>query len=136
MSMWLHLAKVDAAVAADVRSNPDLVDDLLDGAHPADETHGEDYRAVDQIAEGRADVEEGAADWREAYPWLGKATGEGGGEIDGTDFGYGPAFLLDADEVRQVADGLAAEGWSRFLELGPFYAKAAAEGKCVVGALI
>ncbi|WTW95096.1 YfbM family protein [Streptomycetaceae bacterium NBC_01309] len=136
MSMWLTLAKIDPALLPDVRSNPDLLDDLLNGDHPEDETHGEDYRTIDHIAEGRAEVEEGAADWREAYPWLGRATGHGSEEIEGDDFGYGPAFVLTPDEVRQVAEGLVGEGWSRFLELAPFLTRAAAEGKAVVGAVI
>ncbi|MFF5965097.1 hypothetical protein ACFY64_15430 [Streptomyces collinus] len=97
------------------------------------DSHGEDFRALGDIAGGRAEVEEGESDWRFAYPWLARATGHGCQVVEESEFGYGPAFVLTSDEVRQVAEGLVAEGWARFLGLGPFYASAAAEGKGVIG---
>lgn len=135
MSMWLTLAKIDPALLHDVHTKPDLAADLLNGSHPEAGSHGEDFRAIDQMATGRAEAEEGTTDWAAAYPWLGKATGHGCDVVEGQALGYGPAFVLTPDEVRQTAAGLASEGWSRFLGLAPFYATAATEGKAILGAI-
>ena len=143
MSMWLTLAKIAPPVLAEARQNPALIDALFSGGNdptllpqgfrPGADSHGEDFRALGDIAGGRAKAEEGESDWASAYPWLARATGHGCEAVEGYEFGYGPAFVLAPDEVRQVAEGMVTEGWARFLELGPFYASAAAEGKGVIG---
>jgi len=73
--------------------------------------------------------------------------------VEEFEFCYGPAFFLTPEEVRQVAQGLVAEGWTgdttagdwyqenedaeyendEFDDLGRFFAAAAAEGKAVIG---
>ncbi|WP_157968562.1 hypothetical protein [Streptomyces geranii] len=128
--MRLKLARIGPALLEAmreaVRPTPGLVGDLS--------FHGYDYRVLDAVAEGRAEAEEGTADWRTAYPWLARATGHGCATVEGYEFGYGPAFVLTPDEVRQVADGLRAEGWAgAFEDLDPFFAAAAAEGEAVIG---
>lgn len=143
MSLWLTLAKIAPPVLAEARQSPALIDALFSGGNdpallpqgfrPGLDSHGEDFRALGDTAEGRAEVEEGESDWRSAYPWLARATGHGCEVVEEYEFGYGPAFVLTPDEVRQVAKGLVGEGWARFLGLGPFYAAAAAEGKGVIG---
>ncbi|MEU3277384.1 hypothetical protein [Streptomyces antibioticus] len=133
MSMWLNLAKTDPVRLREARANPELIDALFDAESAEADLHEEDYRLLADIAEGRAAAEEGSADWSSAYPWLARATGQGCETVEEYDFGYGPAFLLTPDEVRRTADGLEREGWSRFLELSAYYAKAAAEGKGVIG---
>ncbi|MFF3940710.1 DUF1877 family protein [Streptomyces phaeofaciens] len=138
MSMWLNLAKTDPARLREARENPELIDALFsdeDDPEQAADLHEEDYRTLAEIAEGRAAAEEDSADWTSAYPWLARATGHGCETVEEYDFGYGPAFLLTPDEVRQVADGLEREGWTRFLELGPYYAEAATEGKGMIGGI-
>ncbi|MBB4705258.1 hypothetical protein [Sphaerisporangium siamense] len=76
------------------------------------------------------------------------AIGEiGENDIEGYEFGYGPAFVLDPAQVAAVAKGLMGEGWGfdpaqrdpegdayeGFEGLGPFYAAAARDGKASVG---
>lgn len=146
MSLWLTLAKIAPPVLAEARQNPALIDALFSGGkggndpalvphgfRPGADSHGEDFRVLADTAEGRAEVEEGESDWRSAYPWLARATGHGCEVVEEYEVGYGPVFVLAPDEVREVAKGLVAEGWARFVELGPFYASAAAEGKGVIG---
>ncbi|MDI2127562.1 hypothetical protein [Yinghuangia seranimata] len=132
MSIWLTLVKLDPAAADEARTRPESVAGLLDGTAGR---HAEDYRALGDIAEGRAETEEGTADWTRAYPALAAATGTDRPLVEGSDNGYGPAFVLGPDDVRRVADGLAAEGWTGFLEIARFYVAAAAEGRAVLGAL-
>jgi hypothetical protein len=154
--MWLTLAKLEPALLAAVRGTPGFPGTVLGGGggeggavltgplgggfRPETDRHGEDCRTLDQDAEGRAEVEEDAADWRTVYPALARATGQGPetGEQGAPEeqYGYGPAFVLSPDEVREVSEGLEREGWAPFLELGPFYAAAAKEGRAVVGAVI
>ncbi|OPC77412.1 hypothetical protein B4N89_43685 [Embleya scabrispora] len=173
MSMWLTLAKVEPSVPAAVRERPELIGTLFvdpadepDRIDPADrpdaeqaaalpgefrpraDSYGLDYRLLAAVAESRARAEEDTADWEAAYPWLARATGHGCDVVDEYEFCYGPAFVLGPDEVRRVAEGLVAEGWSRdgraarwdgeredheLEDLGPFFAAAAAEGRAVIG---
>ncbi|MFF6980006.1 hypothetical protein ACFZAV_20195 [Streptomyces sp. NPDC008343] len=141
--MGLTLVKIAPPLLEEARRNPELINALFfdrdasalvpHGFRPGMDSHGEDFRALGDSAEGRAEVEEGESDWRSAYPWLARATGHGREVVEEYEFGYGPAFVLTPDEVRQIAEGLVGEGWARFLGLGPFYASAAAEGKGVIG---
>lgn len=158
MSMWLELVKIDLPLLAQVRHNRELIAALfrgpgedmppLPGFRRGADAYGHDYRIISAIAESRAEVEEGSADWTVAYPWLAMASGHGGEVVDEYEFVYGPAFVLTPDEARQVAQGLVAEGWARravpcdwdetseddgFEDLAPFFAAAAAEGKAVLG---
>lgn len=153
MSMWLSLAKIEPALLSRIRDEPELVDALFDeeAASPSPEfrgaadTFGCDYRWLSEIAEGKAQAEHGTTAWREVFPWLAKASGHDCPVIDKAyDFGYGPAHFLTPEEVKQIAEGLAAEGWdtrarwdgddsNSFADLPPFFVAAAAEGKCVVG---
>ncbi|MFF3373545.1 hypothetical protein ACFYXF_11420 [Streptomyces sp. NPDC002680] len=138
MSMWLKLTKLE----------PSLLKSALEEFRRTGDSFGCDYRLLSAVAEGRAEVEEGTADWTKAYPWLARSTGHGCVVIEEHRFGYGPAFILTPDEVRQVAKGLVAEGWAvgataadwdgesedhGLQDLGPFFAAAAAEGKAVLG---
>ncbi|MYS86516.1 hypothetical protein [Embleya scabrispora] len=127
--MWLTLVKIEPALPGKARERPHPVAELR-GTH---EAHGEDYRALCDIAEGRAEVEEGTAEWMSVYPALARATGNGCAAVEASDPGGGAAFVLTADEVARVATGLADEGWTGFLEIARFYVAAAAEGRAVVG---
>ncbi|MFF5207810.1 hypothetical protein [Streptosporangium sp. NPDC000396] len=155
MSMWLNLAKIDVELLESVQADPDLIGEIFfdDGQAPAGfqpetDMFGDDYRTLDAIAKGRAETEHGTAEWKECYPWLAAATGENGeNDVDGYEFDYGPAFVLDPGQVAAVAQGLMGEGWGfstaqrdtadgayeGFEDLGPFYAAAAREGKAIVG---
>ncbi|WP_432087535.1 hypothetical protein [Streptomyces sp. bgisy095] len=158
MSMWLDLVKIDSSLLAVLRERPELIgalffeDDvpepLVSGVHPTGDSFGHDYRLLAEVAEGRAEAEKGTSDWRTAYPWLARATGEDCRTVEGFEFGYGPAHFLTPDEVGQVAEGLVGERWTDrtsaahwnagagerdFDDLVPFFAKAAEEGRAVVG---
>ncbi|WP_157594548.1 hypothetical protein [Streptosporangium amethystogenes] len=155
MSMRLNLAKIDVELLESVRANPALIGTILfnGGQAPAGfqretDMFGDDYRTLGAIAEGRAEAEHETAQWRKCCPWLAAATGEDGeNDVEGYEFGYGPAFVLDPGQVTAVAQGLMSEGWGfgavrrdtangayeGFADLGPFYAAAAREGKAVVG---
>lgn len=155
VSMWLNLAKIDVELLESVRANPDLIGAIFfdDGQAPVGFHHeadafGDDYRTLDAIAQGRAEAEHESAQWRECYPWLAAATGETGeNDVEGYEFDYGPAFVLDPGQVTAIAQGLMGEGWGfgaarrdaadgayeGFEDLGPFYAAAAREGKAIVG---
>ncbi|MFJ8112717.1 hypothetical protein [Streptomyces sp. NPDC096132] len=158
MSMWLSLAKIEPSLLTTAREKPELIDSLffdedddpgapVPGFRPVADAYGYDYRLLSDIAEGRAQAEENTTDWMGAYPWLAKASGHGCDVTEEYEFCYGPAFVLTPDEVRQVAEGLVAEGWvpstaakwdeetedDEFEDLGPFFAAAAAEGKAVIG---
>ncbi|MCF2526202.1 hypothetical protein [Yinghuangia soli] len=133
MSMWLTLVKTDPARAEEVRRTPDSAAALLDDESSSD-AHGEDFRALGDIAEGRAEAEEGTVDWMDVYPALAQATGEGCTALEG-DHGHDYVFVLTAAEVAAVTTGLAAEGWTGFLEIARFYEAAATEGRAVVGGI-
>ncbi|MFF4273633.1 hypothetical protein [Streptomyces sp. NPDC001536] len=138
MSMWLKLAKIE----------PSLLGAVPEGG-PEPDFHAFDFRTLTAVAADRAEVEEGAAEWTKVYPWLARSTGHGCEVVEGHEFGYGPGFVLTPDEVRQVAVGLVAEGWTRrgttaadwdeegedhgLEDLGPFFTAAASEGKAVIG---
>ncbi|MFJ5136068.1 hypothetical protein [Streptomyces sp. NPDC088707] len=142
MSTWLTLTKIE----------PALVEQVLDGRGPLvrgsrGDSFACDHRIIDAVAEGRAEVEMGAADWTRAYPWLATSVGHGCAVVKERGPGDASGFVLTPDEVCRVAEGLVAEGWTtrsaaawaaggqdRGLEdLGPFFAAAAAEEKAVVG---
>jgi hypothetical protein len=133
--MWLTLVGIEPALLGDGREQPRLVGELLDGRGRDDalDAHGEDYRVLHDIAQGRAEVEEGSVEWRTVYPALARATGDGCAVVDVLDSGDEAAFVLTSEEVARVAEGLGDEGWTRFLEIARFYVKAAAEGRAVVG---
>lgn len=158
MSMWLDLVKIDPALLAEIRTSPQLIDALFDeddipaplttAVHRTADFFGHDYRLLAELAEDRAKVERNTADWHTAYPWLARATGHDCPTVEAYDFGYGPAHFLTPDEVARVAEGLRAEHWSPgarathwdpgaedrdLTELVPFFAKAAQEGKAVLG---
>ncbi|MFI6742769.1 hypothetical protein ACIBI9_58590 [Nonomuraea sp. NPDC050451] len=144
MSMRLNLAKIEAALLESVRADPALIGTILvnDGQSHAGfsretDMFAADYRILTAIAEGRAEAEHATTKWRRCYPWLATATGENGeNDIEGYEFGYGPAFVLDPVQVTAVAEGLAGERWGSgagFEVLVAFYAAAAREGKAVVG---
>ncbi|MFI7231596.1 hypothetical protein ACIBO5_51090 [Nonomuraea angiospora] len=152
MSMRLNLAKIEAALLESVRTDPALIGTILvnvgqphAGFSRETDMFADDYRTLIAIAEGRAEAEHGTTQWRRCYPWLATATGENGAnDMQGYEFGYGPAFALDPAQVTAVAQGLAGEGWGSgavrgdgvyegFEALVPFYAAAAREGKSVVG---
>ncbi|WP_433256089.1 hypothetical protein ACQPYK_16355 [Streptosporangium sp. CA-135522] len=155
MSMWLNLAKIDVELLESVRADPDLIGEIFfdngqapAGFRPETDMFGCDYRTLNAVAEGRAEAERESAQWRECYPWLMAATGENGeNDVEGYEFDYGPAFVLDPGQVTMVAQGLMGEGWGfgaarrdaadgadeGFEDLGPFYAAAAREGKAIVG---
>ncbi|MFF2554535.1 hypothetical protein ACFVUS_26280 [Nocardia sp. NPDC058058] len=141
VSMWLTLVKVDPIVLARALERPDLLQSLvedadsgehIDGFRPDTDRHAEDLGSLIHIAEGRAEAEEGIADWVLAYRNLARATGfDPDSALDSDDH----AFALDPAAVRAVTEGLTAEGWTRFLGLGPFLVAAAREGKAVLGAV-
>ncbi|MFK0160663.1 hypothetical protein ACIQVK_52585 [Streptomyces sp. NPDC090493] len=146
MSMWLKLTKIEPALLMAVREGA-----VLSAFRTRADSYGCDHRILSTIAEGRAEAEEGTTDWTKAYPWLARSTGHGCAAVEEKEYesGYGPAFVLTPDEVRQVAEGLMAEGWATtgttaadwtgesedhgLEDLGPFFAAAAAEGKAVIG---
>ncbi|MEU1511435.1 DUF1877 family protein [Streptomyces sp. NPDC005811] len=136
MSMWLDLVRIDPELLAAVQERPELIDALFSAADDEEETDadsfGLDYRLLADIAEGRALAEQGTGDWQSAYPWLARATGHDCATVEEYDFGYGPAHFLTPDEVGEVARGLRAEHWD-LDGLVPFFTKAAAEGKAVLG---
>ncbi|MFB6524938.1 hypothetical protein [Streptomyces sp. NPDC056399] len=142
MSMWMTLTKIE----------PSLVEEVLERREPlvrssTGDTFACDYRILHAVAEGRAEVEMGAADWTTVYPWLARAVGHGSSAVNEHGPGDASGFVLTLDEVRRVAEGLITEGWvsrnaaawavsskDRGLEdLGPFFAAAAVEEKAVVG---
>ncbi|MFJ2938215.1 hypothetical protein ACIO8G_36345 [Streptomyces sp. NPDC087219] len=142
MSMWLTLTKIE----------PALIEQALEGRGPLvrgskGDSFACDYRVIDAVAEGRAEVETGAADWTSVYPWLAASVGHGCAAVDEHRLSDASGFVLTPDEVCRVAEGLIAEGWAttsaavwaassqdRGLEdLGPFFAAAAAEEKAVLG---
>ncbi|MFI6796144.1 hypothetical protein [Streptosporangium canum] len=155
MSMRLKLAKIDVELLESVRANPDLIGTIFfnGGQAPAGfqretDMFGDDHRTLSALAEARAEAEHETVRWRKCYPWLAAATGENGqNDVEGYEFGYGPAFVLDPGQVTAVAQGLMGEGWGfgaarrnaaegaheGFEDLGPFYAAAAREGKAIVG---
>ncbi|MEV5905197.1 hypothetical protein [Streptomyces sp. NPDC052127] len=158
MSMWLALVKIDPALLAALQERPELVgalffeDDvpepLVSGVDPTADSFHYDYRLLSDMAEGRSEAEKGTPKWHTAYPWLARATGENCSAIERSEFGYGPAHFLTPHEVGQVAAGLAGEHWTHrasaahwnaeaeerdFDDLVPFFAKAAAEGKAILG---
>ncbi|WP_431971013.1 hypothetical protein [Nocardia sp. bgisy134] len=158
MSMWLELAKIEPSLLEEMREKPELIHTVFfsendsaplpGGLRRVADFYGYDYRTLSAIAEGRAEAEKGTADWRDAYPWLARATGDHCDVIAGYEFCYGPAFVLTPNEVRQVTEGLVAEGWvlgttvadwdeenedDEFEDLCPYFAAAAAEGKAVIG---
>ncbi|MDR6980776.1 hypothetical protein J2X68_007518 [Streptomyces sp. 3330] len=158
MSMWLALVKIDPAMLSAVRERPELTgalffeDDvpepLVSGVHPTGDCFHYDYRLLSDMAEGRSEAEEGTPKWHTAYPWLARATGENCSTVEGSELGYGPAHFLTPHEVGQVAAGLAGEHWTSrasaphwdaeaedrdFDDIVPFFARAAAEGKAILG---
>ncbi|MEU0933032.1 hypothetical protein [Embleya sp. NPDC005971] len=135
MSSWLTLVKIEPALLGELRERADPVGELLGtrGRGGDGDAHGEDYRSLCGVAEGRAEVEEGTADWTAVYPALARAVGDGGGAGEVLDPGDGTAFVLTPEEVARVAAGLADEGWIRFLDIARFYVAAAAEGRAVLG---
>jgi hypothetical protein len=109
-------------------------------------------------------VDGAGTDWREYYAWLARATGENEADhLPGYEFTYGPAFAFTSADVQPMADGLAEESWSLdeddarelsgtgeeeeeeedgvepefddFIDLVPFFAAAAREGKAIVGGI-
>jgi hypothetical protein len=121
MSMWLNLAKVSPALLTEIRADPALLDRLFfeddaglpDGVTARTDIFGCDYRTLIAVAEAKA-VDGGAdgSDWNDTQPWLARATGDDTENlIEEYEFTYGPAYFLEADEVRAVHDGLVAEGW-------------------------
>ncbi|MFF7248225.1 hypothetical protein ACFZBU_30440 [Embleya sp. NPDC008237] len=132
MSMWLTLVKIEPALPNEARESSDPVGELRN-ARGRDDAHGEDYRVLCGIAEGRAEVEEGTAAWMNVYPALARAIGNGCAAVEASGPGRGAPFVLTPEEVAHVAAGLADEGWTRFLEIARFYVVAAAEGRAVVG---
>jgi hypothetical protein len=150
MSMWLNLAKISPELMREIRERPELIevlffDEDLPGFDSERDVYGYDYRLLNDIADGRAKAE-GETDWRTVYTWMAEATGESGAELEGYEFAYGPAFLLDPSRVARVAKGLMGEGWGfkarsqhadyeEFDDLGPFFAAAVREGKAVVGGI-
>jgi hypothetical protein len=112
MSMQLTLAKIDAALLDVIRAEPRLLDRILGGDIPggddrplpggavltAEDRFSVDYRTLDAIAGTLAD-----------RTWFDRATG-GADTVDYA-MNYGPAFVVSPDHVREVAAGLAAEGW-------------------------
>ncbi|MEU1882996.1 hypothetical protein ABZ470_37320 [Streptosporangium sp. NPDC020072] len=141
MSMRLTLVRIDPEALRAVRARPDLAGEILSG-HPREEdVFTDDYLALGDFAEGRAEAEHGDARWGRHYPWLAAATGaDGEHDLQDHTFGYGPPFALDPERVAEVARGLAGEGWGfaaagqdGFAGLGPFYTAAAREGGAVVG---
>jgi hypothetical protein len=145
MSMWLNLAKLSSEQLELVRLEPQRLDGVffeedaggIDGIDEDADVFGTDYRTLLAIAEAlEIDLDDGES-------WLSRATGNGlGSEID-YEFCYGPGFTMTADEVKQVAAGLAAEPWAEdalgvdddenLPGLLRFFAKAAEEGKGLVG---
>ncbi|MEV7372918.1 hypothetical protein AB0O51_18805 [Streptomyces sp. NPDC090301] len=142
MSMWLTLTKIE----------PSFIEQIVEGREPlvhvsTEDTYACDYRILDAVAEGRAEVETGAADWMTVYPWLARSAGHGCAAVNEHGLGDVSGFVLTPDEVCRVAEGLVTEGWAsknaaawaagskdRGLEdLGPFFAAAAVEQKAVVG---
>ncbi|MFE9658417.1 hypothetical protein [Streptomyces sp. NPDC005955] len=154
VSMWLHLVKVTPSLLEEVRTRPSVLDALFfrgearPGFRPVADSFGHDHRTLRELAEDRARVEHGAGYWPTAFPWLARAVGRGCAVVEGYGFRHGPAFVLPPDEVGQVAQGLAAERWSRTVrasdwdegreerdldDLVPFFAAAGATGRAVVG---
>ncbi|MER5201440.1 DUF1877 family protein [Streptomyces sp. NPDC002755] len=158
MSMWLGLVKIDPSLLSALQQHPesisalffedDMPEPLVSGVHPTADSFGCDYRQLSDLAAGRSQAEQDTVEWQTAYPWLARATGENCSTIEEFEFGYGPAHFLTPDEVGQVAQGLAGENWTSraaaahwhteaeekdFDDLVPFFAKAAAEGKAVLG---
>lgn len=141
VSMWLTLVKVDPSVLGRALESPDVLqlliedadsDEEIDGFRPDTDRHDEDLGSLIHIAEGRAEVEEGIADWVVAYRYLAKATGfDPDSALEADDH----LFVLSPADVREVTAGLTTEGWTRFLDLGPFFVAAAREGKSVLGAV-
>jgi hypothetical protein len=120
MSMWLSLAKISPEVLAEIRERPDLLDalffeeaeELPEGVSRTSDMLGCDYLTLSAVADAKAREEFGVDDWREHLTWLVRATGEDEAEVlEGYEFTYGPAFVLTAPAVVEVAEGLAAEGW-------------------------
>jgi len=136
-------------------------DDRPAGLDERSDVFGCDYRTLSAVAEGCAEADEAGVDWREHYAWLARATGENEADhLPGYDFTYGPAFAFAPTDVQRVAEGLAEESWSLdeedarelsgnnsdeededdpefddFIDLVPFFAAAAREGKAVVGGI-
>jgi hypothetical protein len=107
MSMQLTLAKIDAGLLDAIRGEPRLLDRILGNddrplpagaALAAEDRFSADYRVLDAIAGTLA-----------ARTWFDQATG--GTDTVDFDMNYGPAFVLSASHVIEVAAGLATEGW-------------------------
>jgi hypothetical protein len=98
MSMFLTLARVDADQLAAIRADPRLLDRILGGHDPGEDVFAADYRTLDAIAAAM-----------DAQIWFDRATG--GTDTVDFDLNYGPAFVLAPDVVREIAAGLATEGW-------------------------
>jgi hypothetical protein len=134
------------------------------GLDERSDVFGCDYRTLSAVAEACAEVDEAGTDWREYYAWLARATGENESDhLPGYEFTYGPAFAFTSADVQRMADGLAEESWSLdeddarelsgtgeeeeeeedgvepefddFIDLVPFFAAAAREGKAIVGGI-
>ncbi|MEV4018900.1 hypothetical protein AB0J35_51270 [Nonomuraea angiospora] len=115
VSMRLNLAKIEAALLVSVRAVPALIGTILvnggqshAGFSRETDTFADDYRTLTAIAEGRAEAEHDTTQWRRCYPWLATATGENGAnDMEGYEFGYGPAFVLDPAQVTAVVGGVS-----------------------------
>jgi hypothetical protein len=138
--MILRLIKAPPAVGAHVRTEPGLLDQLWNRAPVTDagvatidadaDVMSEDYRLLWELVE----------EDQSRFAWMVRAI-NGIGETLDYECGYGPAFIVPAEQVVAVADGLVAEGWESAREYGEtvahgvfdFYAEAAANGKAIIG---
>ncbi|GII97561.1 hypothetical protein Ssi02_77920 [Sinosporangium siamense] len=110
--MRLNLAKIEVALLQSVKADPSVIGTILFAPGQTTAGFSADYRILSAVAEGRAEAEHKSARWKTFYPWLAAATGEDGeNDVVGTEFGYGPGFLLDPGQVVAIAHGLMGEGW-------------------------
>ncbi|MFG3492627.1 hypothetical protein [Streptomyces sp. NPDC047972] len=91
MSTWWTPTKLEPPLIEEV-----LAAVGLSTAAAGEDSFGCDYRIIAIVAGGRAEAEEGAADWRTDDPWLARACGHGGVEVKRCGAGEEPAFLSKA----------------------------------------
>ncbi|MEZ4251190.1 MAG: hypothetical protein R3B99_23500 [Polyangiales bacterium] len=137
MSMWLELVKVEESVAQALRKDPSVGEVLFFGKgetppslDPERDAVGLDYRTYSALVDG---LEEAGED----CTWTHRVLGDDYGEAVEFELTYGNAWVFTPDEVRAIAAGLASEAWDPEEDyeenLARFFARAAEEGKAVVG---
>jgi len=142
VSMSLYLVKVAPTLGERIQADPKLLLQVwgeVDRVDPdiADLDEDRDTLLEDYLCLGRILQEEPGR-----YSWMERAL-HGTGEVVDFEYGYGPGFLIRAEQAAQIAAGLAEEGWWRPGDevvtvdhaIAAFYAAAAEEGRTVIGGI-